>query len=78
LIEEGKTENDDMECRSLHAELDYSKKDAVRHIVKPMANGSSDTLRQKLLKNLDCVKKNKPLAQSEIRSNIQSIRSRFS
>ena len=35
LIEENKSMKvEDIETRSLHAELDYSKKDAVRHIVK--------------------------------------------
>ena len=34
LIEEGRSKADDIETRSLHTELDYSKKDAVRHIVK--------------------------------------------
>lgn len=37
LIEEGRSKaagDENPETRSLHTELDYSKKDAVRHIVK--------------------------------------------
>jgi len=61
--------------RSLHAELDYSKKDATRHIVQN--NLCSDTLRKKLLRNLEGVRKNKPILNSEVGS-IRSIMSRMS
>ena len=71
LIEENKSMKvEDIETRSLHAELDYTKKDAVRHIVKSSGQQCGESLRLKLLRNLDAVKKNKPLAQSEIRSTI--------
>lgn len=60
--------------RSLHAEIDYSKKDATRHIVQP---ASSDTLRKKLLRNLEGVRKNKPILNSEAGS-VKSVFSRIS
>ena len=62
----------------MHAELDYSKKDAVRHIVKGGGTLGQDTLRLRLLRNLEGVRKNKPIAQSEVGSKILSLRSRAS
>jgi len=64
------------ETRSLVAELDYSKKDATRHIVTSTGT-SGDKLRQKLLRNLEGVRKNKPILKSEA-SVARSIRSRQS
>jgi len=62
----------DDETRSLTAEIDYSKKDASRFIVQ-----TNKLLRAKLLQNLEGVKKNKPLLQSEIGS-VKTLRSRTS
>ena len=58
------------------AELDYTKKDATRHIVTNTGT-SGDKLRQKLLRNLEGVRKNKPILKSEA-SVAKSIRSRMS
>ena len=68
---------DEDETRSLCAEIDYTKKDATRHIVSTQGQGSGDKLRQKLLRNLEGVRKNKPILKSEA-SVIKSIRSRAS
>ena len=70
--EENKDELED-EMRSVHAELDYSRKDATRHIVQK----NPASLRQKLLRNLEGVRKNKAILKSEI-SSLHSIRSRVS
>ena len=58
----------------MHAEIDYSKKDATRHIVTPSQGSNTASLRQKLLRNLEGVRKNKPILKSDIGSKI-SIRS---
>ena len=60
--------------RSLHAELDYTKKDATRHIVQAQSN---ETLRKKLLRNLEGVRKNKPILNSDAGS-IRSVLSKIS
>ena len=73
--EEAKKQGLEDEVRSLHAEIDYSKKDATRHIVQ--ANLSSDVLRKKLLRNLEGVRKNKPILNSEAGS-VKSVLSRIS
>jgi hypothetical protein len=65
------------ETRSLHAEHDYTRKDATRHIVTATAGTRDDRLRMKLLRNLEGVRKNKPICKSEVGS-VQSMRSRFS
>lgn len=65
------------EQRSLHAEIDYSRKDATRHIVTPSQGSNTSSLRQKLLRNLEGVRKNKPILRSEMGS-IKSIQSRQS
>ena len=74
------------EQRSIHAEQDYKRKDAVRHIVvdagqKRLGAGSqmnSENLKlMKLLTNLECVRKGKPMERSEIGS-IYSRRSHIS
>ena len=67
---------DEDETRSIVTELDYSKKDATRHIVATKNGG--DTLRQKLLRNLESVKKNKPLLKSEVGSYLSATQSRYS
>ena len=67
---------DEDETRSIVTELDYSKKDATRHIVA--AKNGGDTLRQKLLRNLESVKKNKPLLKSEVGSYLSATQSRYS
>lgn len=78
---EDKKENEkagkDDETRSLHAELDYTRKDATRHIVTNTTGTREVLLREKLLRNLEGVRKNKPILKSEIGS-IKSIRSRAS
>lgn len=56
----------------MHTEIDYTRKDATRHIVQGKSNPAS--LRQKLLRNLEGVRKNKPILQSEV----SSLRSRVS
>ena len=61
----------------MHAEIDYTRKDATRHIVQGSASKDPKTLRMKLLRNLDSVRKNKPLIKSEVGS-IKSIKSRTS
>ena len=65
------------ETRSLVAELDYTKKDATRHIVTNTGT-SGDKLRQRLLRNLEGVRKNKPILKSEASVGKSSIRSRMS
>ena len=65
------------ETRSLVAELDYTKKDATRHIMTNTGT-SGDKLRQKLLRNLEGVRKNKPILKSEASVGKSSIRSRMS
>ena len=60
------------ESRSLHAELDYTRKDATRHIVTAISGTQEDRLRMKLLRNLEGVRKNKPILKSEVGS-LQSI-----
>ena len=64
----------DDEQRSVHAEIDYKTKTATRHIVQ---KSNPASLRQKLLRNLEGVRKNKPILKSEISSMQQSIRSRL-
>ena len=66
---------DEDECRSVHTELDYKRKDASRHIVQGKSNPVS--LRQRLLRNLEGVRKNKPILKSEVGS-VHSMRSRMS
>jgi len=69
----------------VHAEQDYRKKDAVRHIVADTAGQRRHLLQinegnlklMKLLTNLDCVKRGKPMIRSEIGS-IHSRRSHVS
>lgn len=53
----------DDEVRSVHAEIDYTKKNATRHIVTGQLSG--DKLRSKLLRNLEGVRKNKPILNSD-------------
>lgn len=74
------------EQRSVHAEQDYRKKDAVRHIVADAASqkrGGANQMNDgnlklmKLLTNLECVRKGKPMLKSEIGS-IYSRKSRIS
>ena len=69
--------DDDDECRSLAAEIDYSRKDATRHIVQRLggAGGKDSQLRQRLLRNLENVRKNKPLLKSEV-GTVNTMRSR--
>lgn len=65
--------------RSIHTEMDYSKKDATRHIVANKGAGSKgDSLRQKLLRNLESVRKNKPLLKSETGGSHLSVKSKYS
>jgi len=52
------------ETRSLHAELDYTRKDATRHIVTSISGTREVLLREKLLRNLEGVRKNKPILRS--------------
>lgn len=69
---------DEDEARSVVTELDYSKKDATRHIVANRSGSKGDSLRQKLLRNLESVKKNKPLLKSENSGSQLSAQSRYS
>ena len=74
-----------LEQRSVHAEQDYRKKDAVRHIVADAASQKRGTNQMndgnlklmKLLTNLECVRKGKPMLKSEIGS-VYSRKSRIS
>ena len=66
---------DEDECRSIRTELDYTKKDASRHIVKDKMNPA--TLRQRLLRNLEGVRKNIAIQPSMASSSMNSIRSRL-
>ena len=64
-------EHDD--TRSLAAELDYTKKDASRHIVQAEATNRQQRLRERLLKNLDGIRLgNAAIAKSAIGSTRQS------
>ena len=67
------------EQRSIHAELDYTKKDASRHIVSEHKVNSLGrlNLRERLLRNLEGVRKNKPILRSDLPSN-RSHRSNIS
>ena len=69
----------DGEQRSLHAEIDYSRKDATRHIVQSLEGSvtKKQRLRQKILRNLEGVRKDRAILPSELGS-VRSIRSRFS
>ena len=73
--EAAKSKAQDDEIRSLHAEIDYTKKDATRHIVQAKPTG--DRLRQKLLRNLEGIRKGKPILSSEAGS-FKSTMSRIS
>ena len=66
---------DEDECRSIRTELDYTKKDASRHIVKDKMNPAK--LRQRLLRNLEGVRKNVAIQPSMASSSMNSIRSRL-
>ena len=59
------------EQRSIHAELDYTKKDATRHIVAEGIGNSQKkaTLRERLMRHLEGVRKNKPILRSDYASN---------
>ena len=50
------------EQRSIRAEQDYRKKDAVRHIVTEQ--GSDNPRLMRLLRNMESVRKGKPLVKS--------------
>ena len=58
--------------RTVHTELDYTKKDATRHIV---LEKDSDTLRARVLRNLECVRAGKQILNSEKSLLAQSIAS---
>ena len=63
------------EKRSIHTELDYSKKDATRHIVQGKSNPAK--LRLKLLRNLEGVRKNIAIEASQATTSLYSMRSRM-
>ena len=63
------------EKRSIHTEMDYSKKDATRHIVQGKQNPAK--LRLKLLRNLEGVRKNIAIEASKATTSLYSMRSRM-
>jgi len=77
-IEMQKTEESEKdETRSVKAEFDYQSKGAARNIVVEQSFKRQQMLREKVIKNLESIKQNKP-AEMSLKSELKSLKSRIS